>query len=59
MAKTRSKPVAHTSVKKKRSSRKPLWMRITRMIGLIIVTIVLLIAMIGIVQRYCHILSKH
>lgn len=63
MATNRVNPAKRTSVsnkkKKKKRFQKPLWMRIIRTIALIILTIVLVIAMIGIVQRYCHILSEH
>ncbi|RAV60148.1 hypothetical protein DIU36_02305 [Mucilaginibacter rubeus] len=63
MATNRINPAKRTSVthkkKKKKKFQRPLWMRIIRTIAIIIMTIFMVLAMIGIVQRYCHILSKH
>jgi hypothetical protein len=38
---------------------KPTWMRVTRIIALVIAVIVLVLAMIGIAIRYYHMVTKH
>ncbi|NHA05596.1 hypothetical protein G7092_17425 [Mucilaginibacter sp. HC2] len=43
----------------KKSYARPKWMRVLRIISMIIVSIVLILAMIGIAIRYYHMVSKH
>lgn len=43
----------------KKSHARPKWMRVVRIISMIIVSIVLILAMIGIAIRYYHMVSKH
>jgi uncharacterized iron-regulated membrane protein len=43
----------------KKISGRPKWMRVTRIIGLVIAVTVLILAMIGIAIRYYHMVTKH
>jgi hypothetical protein len=38
---------------------KPKWMRVTRIIGMVIVVIVMILAMIGIAIKYYYMVTKH
>jgi hypothetical protein len=37
---------------------KPPWMRVTRLIGMVVITIVMILAMIGMAVKYYHLVVK-
>jgi hypothetical protein len=58
--KKRALPNKHRVISyNKKSYARTGWMRVLRIISMIIVSIVLILAMIGIAIRYYHMVSKH
>ncbi|GAB2972339.1 hypothetical protein [Mucilaginibacter agri] len=58
--KKRALPNKHRVVYYNRKVKpKPAWMRITRIIGMIIVVTALILAMIGMAMKYYHVVTKH
>jgi uncharacterized iron-regulated membrane protein len=58
--KKRAQPNKHRVVYYGRKVQpKPTWMRVTRIIGMVILTAVLILAMIGMAMKYYHMVTKH
>jgi hypothetical protein len=54
-SKTRRKPV----YRKIKDPVKPLWMRVTKIVTLIVLGIIMLMAIAGIIIKYYRLVSKH
>lgn len=53
---TRKKKIVNSKIKE---PVKPKWMRIAKSITIVVLSIVLLLAMTGIVLKYYHLISNH
>lgn len=53
---TRKKRIVNSKIK---TPAKPKWMRVVKSISIVVFSIVLLLAMVGIVLKYYHLISNH